>query len=280
MTDLLVDANSLYARAWYAANQEPSEAIHHVLNLSIMLFNIHRAGEHVDRVLFAWDGGQKQDKGRAERPPEYEDNKTLAMEWFEFLFGAINIRIEGIEADDIIATAAANSTAGHIIVATGDKDLHQLCSSKVSIFDVSAKGMVSKREILKKWGVKRPSQVAIALAIQGDACDKITGIKGWGPKKVQKLFEAVSPEMQFEDAFNTILEQIPDTKQEEFYAALDLTLLRSDIPGVPEAANLKLVSPRQLSNLPPNVVDHYNHVYRMYDDPSDQALAKFLDRED
>jgi 5'-3' exonuclease len=244
-----------------------------------MLFNTNRVGEHVDRVLFAWDGGQKQDKGRAERPPEYEDNKTIAMEWFEFMFGAVNVRIEGIEADDVLATAAINSEADHVIIATADKDLHQLSSSKVSIFDINSKGMVSRREILAKWKIQRPSQIAISLAIQGDSSDKISGIRGWGPKKAIKLFESVTPEMKFEEALAAIQEQIPDSKMGEFLHSLELTLLDSGIPNVPAPSKLALARPDELSNLPAEVTDHYGHVYRMYEEPDDSALNKFLDRE-
>jgi len=276
MTDLLVDANSLYARGWYAARQDPVAALQHVLNLAIMLFNTNRMNEPINRALFAWDGGQKRDKGRAERPAAYELNKEPVQKWLEYIFGTPNVRIEGIEADDVLATAALHSKADHVIIATGDKDLHQLSSSRVSIFDISAKGMVSRREILAKWGVKKPLQVSIALAIQGDSADKIAGISGWGPKKVKMLFEAVTDQMDFQEALEVIQNQIPADKHDEFIESLDLTLLNPDIPGVPQPVAVSFAEPRDLHSLPVEVRDHYRHVHTMYQRPSDAALDAYL----
>ena len=94
-------------------------------------------------------------------------------------------------------------------------------------------------QILQRWKIKRPIQLAIALAIQGDSSDNISGIKGWGPKKVEKLFESVTPDMEFEAALSAIVSQIPENKQEEFFESLDLTLLDCDIPGVPSPVEPK-----------------------------------------
>lgn len=265
MTDLIVDANSVYARAWYAAKENPDKAVDAAVNVVMMLFNPERIGEKVDRSMFCWDGGQKKDKGREARPESYEPTKALVMESVAYLFGTTNVRIDGYEADDVIATAALRSTADHVIVASADKDLHQLNSTKISIFDINARGMVSKREIMSKWGVKRPSQVSIALAIQGDSADKITGIRGWGPKKVKMLFEAVTPEMEFDAALQAIMDQIPEDRMGEFEESLVLTLLDPDVPGVPDPSALKLVSPHEVAQ---KFSDYYLNVYKQYRHPS------------
>ena len=277
MTDLIVDANSLYARAWYAAKEDPYQAVLITMNIAMMVFNPERLGELVDRSLFCWDGGQKKDKGRDARPAAYETSKEEVRAAVEFMFGTANVRIEGYEADDLIATAAFASPADHIIIVSADKDLHQLNSERISIFDVNSKGMVSRREILSRWHVKRPSQVAIALAIQGDSADKIPGIRGWGPKRVQKLFEAVTPEMEFDVVLKAIMDQIPDDRMQEFEDALQITLLDPDVPGVLSPAPVVMPVP---SNLEPaglmRLMSYYIPLYRQYG----HSTASARDREE
>ena len=264
-TDLLVDSNSLYARAWYATKGVPYQTVIATLQMSLVCINPRRVGEKIDRIMFCWDAGQKLAKEREPRPKAYEDTKEHVAACLEGIYGANNVRIAPHEADDIIATAATQSQSDHVIIATGDKDLHQLNDSKISIFDIATKGMVGRREIVSRWHIKRPCQLAIALAIQGDSSDNIPGIKGWGPKKVQALFESVTPEMEFEDALGVVVEQIPKTKHEEFLTALDLTLLHCDIPGVPEPSVLALCDPTMLEQQSlGELTAHYRQVYNEY----------------
>ena len=152
------------------------------------------------------------------------------------IVGGRMVRMTGYEADDVVATAAFDSLSERVYVVSGDKDLHQLQSDRVSIYDLNTKGVLSRHTILARWNVKRPAQSAIALAILGDPRDNIPGIKGWGPKKVAKLFEQVSPSMGFEEALHAIEQQIPEALKAEFYTCLELTLLNISIPGVPDPA--------------------------------------------
>lgn len=264
-TDLIIDMNSIYARAWYATQGQCQSTLISTLQLAIMCFDKNRVGDQIDRALFCWDAGQKKHKNRDERPQAYEDTKARVKECLEALWGIQSVRIEPLEADDVMATAATHSDAEHVIIATGDKDLLQLNSEKISIFDIATKGMIGRREILQRWKIKRPIQLAIALAIQGDSSDNISGIKGWGPKKVEKLFESVTPDMEFEAALSTIVSQIPENKQEEFFEALDLTLLDCDIPGVPSPVEPKWCKVDSLADYGLNELrNHYSMVYSTY----------------
>lgn len=238
MTDLIVDANGLYARAWYASHEDAYETVRASINAALGLLDPERIGENVTRTMFCWDGGQKKAKERAERPPEYESTKPRVKELLEDLLGTVNVRIEGYEADDAIATAAFASKADHVVVASGDKDLHQLQGGNVSYYDLNTRGYISGREITGHWHVRRPSHVAIALAIQGDSVDKITGIRGWGAKKVEKLFENIRSDAAFDVVLKQIEAQIPPDKLHEFHESLELTLLNSSVPGVPEPSPL------------------------------------------
>jgi 5'-3' exonuclease len=199
--------------------------------------------------MFCWDGGQKRPKERAERPKEYEDTKPGVKEALEALLGTRNVRLAGLEADDVIATAAFASLADHVIVVSGDKDLLQLQGGNVSYYDIVSKGFVSTREILARFHIRKTSQVAIALAVQGDSSDKIPGIRGWGPKKVEALFEHIRSDMPFDKALDAIDAQIPDDKKSEFYDALELTLLNTNIKGVPGAEPLRFTDPKTVIRL-------------------------------
>jgi 5'-3' exonuclease len=56
----------------------------------------------------------------------------------------------------------------------------------------------------------------------------ISGIKGWGPAKVAKLFESVSENASFEEAVLTIDDQIPEALKQVFYDCLEATILHQD----------------------------------------------------
>ena len=76
MTDLIVDANSLYARSWYATNRPGAKidaygCLVATLQMSIMCLNPRRVGEKIDRTLFCWDAGQKKAKERREQAIRY-----------------------------------------------------------------------------------------------------------------------------------------------------------------------------------------------------------------
>lgn len=244
---LLCDGNSLYARAFYAAQasgfeDDPVEIAHG------MLFRIMSTLEkRVTHTLFAWDGGQKKDKERTERPPEYDIQRTKFRKSLEKLINAINVRIDGYEADDIICTAChqADQRGQAVIILSGDKDLTQLAlpGQGCDYYCLNQKQVLSRMAILSRWKVKRPSQIALALAIIGDPGDCIPGIKGWGPKKVEKLFEHVDPGMDFKEAMDALTAHMPPKAHQEFLESLELTLLQPDIPDVPEPNVVTMPNP-------------------------------------
>jgi DNA polymerase-1 len=270
MTDLIVDANSLYARAWYATmgtGGSPVEAVRAALGTVLSLLNERndKLGEHVDRLLFAWDGPNNRDKKRQPKPQRYYETAELLVDYFQLLFKPTQAISDTHEADDIVATACHQSTADTVYVASGDKDLQQLANDRVLYYSLNDKALLSQRAIRDKWHVKHPSQVALALAVLGDKVDGIEGIKGWGPKRVAKLFEYVTPDMNFEQAFETLLLQIPPNLHERFLSDLDLTLLNFSVPGVPQpspivAAPLEVAETLRL----PQLMEIYRPFYHRY----------------
>jgi hypothetical protein len=87
MTDVIIDGNSLYARAWFATCRDYID-VNAVLRSAIQtvcsLLNrdVQRLGARIDRTLFCWDGDHGRDKGdhRVEKPPQYHDGKAILQE--------------------------------------------------------------------------------------------------------------------------------------------------------------------------------------------------------
>lgn len=274
MTDLIVDGNSLYARSWFAAESlthrpNPAKAIQFSLATLFSLLNpdTNLLGRLFDRTLFAWDSQQNKSKHRAEKPPEYHETKTLLLDVLTALLGTVHYWHNDYEADDIVATAVYNSEpTDTVYIVSGDKDLMQLQGGNCEYYCLNTKGVLSRGFIQNKFlGIKRPNQVALALAVLGDSVDNVPGIHGWGPKKVKKLFDLVTPDMNFERALQTIDAQVPQEHKEVFYESLERVLLKTDVPGVPAPAPLVLAEPAFVDDLQlPELSFRYQALYDAY----------------
>jgi DNA polymerase-1 len=99
------------------------------------------------------------------------------------------LALEGHEADDVIASAAA-SFAGQTVIVTGDKDLLALCAPKVTVCLLRSGGAYERAQTAadcrRLMGVD-PDQVRDLKALAGDSSDGIPGIKGVGEKTAQSL---------------------------------------------------------------------------------------------
>jgi 5'-3' exonuclease len=272
MTDLVFDANSLYARSWFAAqriSRDPREALRLAINTVLLLLNpdTNKIGSIADRTLFAWDNNQNKAKNRDQKPPEYHETKEVLKEVLEFMLGTVHIDSPEAEGDDIVATVVYNTKPDDLIyVVSGDKDLMQLQGGNCEYYSLNDKAVLSTSFIVHKFhGIKRPSHIALELAIIGDPVDNIGGISGYGEVRCKKLFEAVTPEMKFEAAMNAIVAQLPEPRAEEFYEALNRTLLKTDVPGVPSPAPIEMRPPAEVEDLGiPQIGYYYRQVYSIY----------------
>ncbi len=248
-TDCIFDGNSLFARAWYASQSSPIQdadgkpiaGIDAGIKIVLSLLDQH-SGKigRVDRTLFCWDTAPKREKPRPDKTPEYDEELARFSSTMEFLFGSANAIPPSHEADDCVATAVYRALEDPVqmYVVSGDKDLQQLQGGNVHYYCLNEKSVLSRAFILHRWKVKRPAQIAIALAILGDPGDAVPGIRGWGPKKVEKLFQEVTEDMDFNQALTVVERQIPDHLKSVFYESLDLTLLDPGVPDVPSPAPL------------------------------------------
>lgn len=135
---------------------------------------------------------------RRELYPPYKANRTEPEEdlrvqfpYVRRLVAALEIPVldrEGFEADDILATLAARyETEGFdVVLVTGDKDLMQCVTDRVSLYDPVKDLMIGREEVIEKFGVP-PAEVAEVLGLMGDTSDNIPGVKGIGPKTASAL---------------------------------------------------------------------------------------------
>lgn len=196
----LLDGHSLTFRAYYAVRGltspqgKPTNAVYGFLRMLLKLIEDQRpewlavifdTGEPTFRKdLYA--GYKMQREGP---PPDFSDQ----MVWIEALLKALGIpvyKLVGYEADDLIATMAAESAAeGHpAMVVSADKDLFQLVDDKVKMLRFGSKDLelYDEAAVEKRLGVK-PAQVPDWLAIVGDTSDNIPGVPGIGEKGATKL---------------------------------------------------------------------------------------------
>ena len=126
---------------------------------------------------------------RGEPPPEL-------IPQFEYSFkaakaiGIPSFREDNYEADDIIATISKFlvSKKKRVIVVTGDKDLLQLVSPSVSVWNVAKDFVFRKKDVIEKFGVL-PGQMVDFVGLAGDAIDNIPGVSGIGPKTATILLK-------------------------------------------------------------------------------------------
>lgn len=100
------------------------------------------------------------------------------------------IETEGFEADDIIATYArqAEAIGADVTIISSDKDLMQLVSPNVHMYDSMKDKQIGIPEVIEKWGVP-PEKMIDLQAMVGDTVDNVPGIPGIGPKTAAQLLE-------------------------------------------------------------------------------------------
>jgi len=132
--------------------------------------------------------------------PEYKANRDASPEdlspqisrIFQIL-EAMEIptyQVKGQEADDIIATIASKLAGDdvRIVVVSADKDLHQILTKKVSLWDPGRDRVVDPESLETKNGYT-PEQAVEIQTLTGDSTDNVPGVPGIGPKKAAALIQ-------------------------------------------------------------------------------------------
>ena len=215
----LIDGYGFVFRAYHAlppltrSDGTQVGAVYGFTNMLIKLI----AGLDVSHVAVVFDAGSKTFRNdifptyKANRPPCPEDLKpqfAIVREAAESLNLHILEKI-GFEADDLIATIAKKSVAEgfEVLIVSSDKDLMQLVTERVSMYDAMKNKMIRAAEVQEKFSVG-PEKVLDVLALMGDASDNIPGIRGIGPKTAAELI------VQFGSLENIFL-HLDEIKQEK-----------------------------------------------------------------
>ena len=196
----LIDGNSLVFRAYYGVHSTltrsdgmPVGAVYGFFNMVLPLLANTKPNDSVicvfdaSRISFRQDIYPQYKANRSETPADLlQQSELIRIGMHEM--GVPVLCIPGVEADDVIATLATqncNSVDSTRII-TGDKDLMQLVSNCVFLYDGMKQREIREPEVLEKFNVK-PTQVIDIQSLMGDSSDNVPGVPGIGPKTAAEL---------------------------------------------------------------------------------------------
>jgi 5'-3' exonuclease len=156
---------------------------------------------NAERTIVSFDFGKsyyrmellESYKGNRTKPQEEEEKKHYE-EFFNCLNDIPNIlpyqtlKFRGLEADDIITFLVQNISPNydHTWIITSDRDMYQLLSDKVSIFNIFSRKEIDFNIFLEEFKLT-PEEYLFSRILEGDKSDNILGVEGIGPKRAQQL---------------------------------------------------------------------------------------------
>ncbi len=202
----LVDGSGYIFRAYYAlpplsrkSDGLPTGAVSGFCSMLFKLLEDVRSDDSKykpSHFAVIFDSARKN--FRNEIYKEYKANRTEAPEdlapQFEYIrksvkaFNLPSIELLNYEADDLIATYAKIITdaGAKVTIISSDKDLMQLVSNEIRLFDPMKSKVITEKEVFEKFGVK-PEQVIDVQSLAGDTSDNIPGVPGIGVKTAAEL---------------------------------------------------------------------------------------------
>ena len=202
----LVDGSGYIFRAYYAlpplsrkSDGLPTGAVSGFSSMLFKLLEEVRSDDSKNKPThFAVIFDSARKNFRNEIYKDYKANRSEAPDdlapQFEYIRKAVKAfnlpSIEQInyEADDLIATYAKQiiSFGAKVTIISSDKDLMQLVSNKIRLFDPMKSKVIGEKEVIEKFGVK-PTQVIDVQSLAGDSSDNIPGVPGIGIKTASEL---------------------------------------------------------------------------------------------
>jgi 5'-3' exonuclease len=200
---LAVDTPSMLFRAFYAlpesikgAGDTPINALLGTANL--VLREVEQHDPRAVVLCFGPDAADYRvelfDGYHADRPevpeglaPQFADSRAF----FEAFGWVVHVH-DSLEADDLLGSYAhiEEENGGRALVMTGDRDMYQCATDRVTILYVRTGGRgaekVDPAEVRKRYGIP-PELVPDFIALRGDPSDGIPGAKGIGEKTAADL---------------------------------------------------------------------------------------------
>jgi DNA polymerase I len=205
----LIDGPSLVYRAFFALPESiatstgvPTNAIFGFASMLVKIVTEYG----VCPTVVAWDAGTS---GRSELFPEYKAQRRSrpdllkqqwpAMEPLVDAFGYSNVRVEGYEADDVIASLAERALRADppvpVMILTGDRDVFQLIDERglVKVM-ATARGITDtkiydRQAVIDRYGIP-PELIPDFYGLKGDTSDNIPGVPGIGDKTASELIQS------------------------------------------------------------------------------------------
>jgi DNA polymerase-1 len=251
---VLVDGSSYLYRAFHAlpalstAKGEPTGAVLGVVNMLYKL--VDEVAPERMAVVFDAPGKTFRDElyseYKAHRPPMPDELRAQVGPLLEAIeaMGIPLLRVEGVEADDVIGTLARQASASgeRTLISTGDKDLAQLVDDSVTLVNTMDNTTLDPSGVVAKFGVA-PDQMIDYLALVGDTSDNIPGVQGVGPKTAVKWLRQYGDLDSLKAHSHEISGKIGERLRESF-AAVDLSkelaTIRCDVPLPLEQTDLAL----------------------------------------
>jgi DNA polymerase-1 len=202
----LIDGNSLAYRAFFALPESiatstgvPTNAIFGFASMLVKILTDYGPKS----TVVVWDAGSS---GRKEVYSEYKAQRSsrpdlLKEQWPHLeplvdAFGYRNIKVDGYEADDVIASLAEVAKTQdppiEVMVVTGDRDAYQLVDEQVRIMTTS-RGITDtkvydRQGVIDRYGIP-PELVPDFIGLKGDTSDNIPGVPGIGDKTAADLLQ-------------------------------------------------------------------------------------------
>jgi len=248
---LLLDGHSLAYRAFFAlpienfstTTGQPTNAVY---GFTAMLINVLR-DEQPTHLAVAFDRGEptfrheqwvEYKANRRETPEDFRSQLSLIFEVLDAL-GIRRLSAPGYEADDLIATLATE--AAHedmdVLVVTGDRDVLQLVSDRVTVL-MTRRGITEMTRftpaaVVEKYGLT-PAQYPDFAAVRGDPSDNLPGIPGVGEKTASKWISEFGSLASLVDRIDEVKGKAGDALREHLASVLrnrSLTSLLTDLPA-------------------------------------------------
>ena len=249
----LIDGSGYIFRAYYAlpplsrkSDGLPTGAVSGFCSMLFKLLEDVRSDDSKHKPThFAVIFDSARKNFRNEIYSEYKANRAEAPDdlapQFEYIrksvkaFNLPSIELLNYEADDLIATYSKQITdaGAKVTVISSDKDLMQLVSNKVRLFDPMKSRVIGEKEVLEKFGVK-PNQVIDVQSLAGDSSDNVPGVPGIGIKTAAELIN----KYKNLDKLLSKASEIPQNKRRETLLAnkdkallsKKLVTLKDDVP--------------------------------------------------
>ncbi len=226
----LIDGSGYIFRAYYAlpplsrkSDGLPTGAVSGFCSMLFKLLEDSRSDDSIHKPThFAVIFDSAKKNFRNDIYNEYKANRSETPEdlapQFEYIRKAVkafslpSIELINYEADDLLATYAKQivEAGAKVTIISSDKDLMQLVSEKIRLYDPMKNKVLGEKEVFEKFGVK-PNQVIDVQSLAGDPSDNIPGVPGIGVKTAAELIN----KYKTLDVLLKNINEIPQNKRRE-----------------------------------------------------------------